>query len=154
MKNMHLHAIECAAMLSACIGATSAAAAALPVITVQAPTAVLKLEVAQAEADRMRGLMGRRSLAEHQGMIFVFGSDADQHFWMKDTLIPLDMVFVSAKGKVTSISDHVPAVTAGESDTDVPRRAGSGRFVLELPAGEALRDGLKAGVELHLPAFP
>ncbi len=125
-----------------------------PIITLSVPNAVLTLEVARTIAQHEHGLMGRTELAPHHGMLFVFDADSDQYFWMKNTLIPLDMVFIDSNGTVSSVAANVPAMTPGMSDAELPRRHGIGRFVLELPAGEAVHDGFATGLHLRLPAFP
>ena len=85
-------------------------------------------------------------------MIFVFAPpDAKQTFWMKNTLVPLDMVFVRDDGVVDSLAANVPATKAGTPDNKVAQRAGLGRFVIELGAGEAARLGIHGGTKLVLP---
>ncbi len=124
----------------------------LRVISLRAPAAQLRMQVAATEPQRERGLMGVRKLAPHTGMLFVFDSDAPIEFWMKDTLIPLDMVFVGRNGVVRSVFANVPIVSTDTPDDRIPRRDGVAKYVLELPAGEAARDGLAAGVSIpHLP---
>ncbi len=124
----------------------------LRVISLRAPAARLRVQVAATEAQRERGLMGVRSLAPHTGMLFVFDSDAPIEFWMKDTLIPLDMVFIGKNGTVRSVFSNVPVVSIDTPDARIPRRDGVAKYVLELPAGEAARDGLTGGVSIaHLP---
>lgn len=130
------------------------AAFASPVVAVRAPYATLSLETARSEAERERGLMGRRVLAAHHGMLFVFEREATQYFWMKETLVPLDMVFVSGRGVVTSVAARVPAPLPGTPEARLPRRQGRGRYVIELPAGEAARDGIRSGINLRIPPFP
>lgn len=118
-------------------------------LDVQAPNARLHLEIADNEAARERGLMFRTKLAPHSGMLFVFEHDDTVTFWMKNTLISLDMVFIGADRRVRAVSPSVPAATADTPDLQVPRRAGRARYVLELPAGEAAGDGLKPGARLE-----
>jgi uncharacterized membrane protein (UPF0127 family) len=133
---------------------TGAAPLACRVYRLRAPDAPLTLSVATDETDRERGLMFVRGLPEHVGMIFAFpDGDAARVFWMKNTLIPLDMVFIKANGEVGSIARHVPATTESTPDERVPRRGGVGEYVVELNAGEAARDGFEPGVRLHLPAL-
>ena len=120
-------------------------------VSVHARKATLHLEVADISAEREYGLMNRTSLTPHGGMIFVFGHDTTLYFWMKNTLIPLDMVFVHADGTVSSIAANVPASTPQTPDESVARRIGQGKFVIELAAGEAARDGLRPGMRLELP---
>lgn len=125
-------------------------AAALAVVVVHAPKADLRLEVAQTEAQREHGLMDRPSLPPHTGMLFVFPADGDVAFWMKDTLIPLDMVFVGADGTVRLVDANVPTLPPNTPDGDIPLEKGSAKYVIELPAGEAARDGIIAGSRLKL----
>jgi uncharacterized membrane protein (UPF0127 family) len=73
---------------------------------------------------------------------------------MKDTITPLDMVFVNHAGVVTSIASNVPSTTPQTPDEEIPRRGGSGLYVIELAAGEADKLGLAPGVKLALPHIP
>lgn len=124
----------------------------LRVISLRAPAAQLRVQVAATEPQRERGLMGVRKLAPHTGMLFVFSADAPIEFWMKDTLIPLDMVFIGRSGIVRNVFTNVPIVSTDTPDDRIPRRDGVAKYVLELPAGEAARDGLTGGVSIpHLP---
>jgi uncharacterized protein len=118
-------------------------------LIVHAPHAVLRLEIASNEVDRERGLMFRTSLPAHTGMLFVFDTDAPVAFWMKNTLLPLDMVFVAADGRVRSVASNVPIASAGIPNADIPRRYGVAKYVIELPAKEAARDGIMPGTRLR-----
>ena len=119
-------------------------------ITVQAPHEKLTLEIADTESAREYGLMFRTQLAPHSGMIFVFSYDERQGFWMKNTLIPLDMLFVRANGTIDSIAADVPAESAQTPGEEI-RRDGYGKYVIELAAGEARRAGLHPGLRLIIP---
>ncbi len=130
----------------------SPAISSLPAVTLTAPKAKLRVEVASNEEQREYGLMNRTSLPPHTGMLFVFDRDAPIEFWMKSTLVPLDMIFVSDKGVVRSVSANVPVVPLTTSDDQIPRRSGRGRYVIELPANEASSDGIKSGV--HIIGLP
>lgn len=120
----------------------------LPKIVVQAPRADLTLQVASTAEERERGLMSVTKLGAHTGMVFVFESDQPVVFWMKDTFVPLDMVFVDSNGKVRSVAARVPVVPQNTPDDKIPRRSGAAKYVIELPAGEATKDGITAGVTL------
>ncbi len=115
---------------------------------VQAPKATLTLEIARTEAQREYGLMNRHSLAPHTGMVFVFPTDAQVAFWMKDTLIPLDMVFVGHNGTVRKIFSDVPVVDPGLPDDKIPLETGRANYVIELAAHEAAADGIIVGTKL------
>jgi uncharacterized membrane protein (UPF0127 family) len=119
-----------------------------------APKASLSLAVATSEPDRERGLMFVRDLPTRAGMIFAFpDGDLSRVFWMKNTLIPLDMVFVESDGRVTGVARNVPATTPSTPDDLVPRRSGLAAYVIELNAGEARRAGILTRGRLDLRAL-
>jgi hypothetical protein len=123
----------------------------LPVVTVAAGTVTLRLAVAAAAEARETGLMCVTGLAPHGGMLFAFTEDAQHDFWMKNTLVPLDMLWVAADGTIRSVAANVPASTLSTPEENVARRGGRGKYVIELPPGEAAGDGLAVGVKLDLP---
>jgi uncharacterized membrane protein (UPF0127 family) len=127
--------------------------APLRTIDVTAKKATLTLAVADNAQQRELGLMCVTALREHAGMIFVFPKASDWQFWMKNTLVPLDMVWVEADGKVSSVAADVPESALSTPDDKVARRTGHGGFVIELNAGEASRDGIAAGQHLALPTL-
>jgi uncharacterized protein len=129
-------------------------AATLPTVVVHAPRADLTLEVARTEPQRERGLMGRATVPPHTGMIFVFDGDEPVEFWMKDTLVSLDMVFVAADGSVRRVYADVPVLRSGVNDDAIPREGATAKYVIELHAGEAAKDGIAAGVRLDLHDVP
>ena len=131
------------------------AAQTLNSIRVRAPKVTLRLQVAATELQRERGLMSVTHLAPQTGMLFVFERDEPVAFWMKDTLIPLDMVFVSADGVVRKVFVSVPVVPRALPDGQIPLEQGGAKYVIELAAGEAAKDGLRAGAHVRgLPAAP
>ncbi|MDE3029525.1 MAG: DUF192 domain-containing protein [Paracoccaceae bacterium] len=103
----------------------------------------LHLETAVTEAERERGLMDRHSLPANSGMIFVFGRPQTVYFWMKDTPIPLDMVFLSPTGTV--VGTHENAVP--EDRTVISSPAGV-QYVIEVAGGAARRLGLIPGASV------
>ncbi|HET7814917.1 MAG TPA: DUF192 domain-containing protein [Candidatus Baltobacteraceae bacterium] len=140
-----------ALLLAAATAAPMPTPQSLPTVAIAAPRAHLRVQVAQTEEQRERGLMSVTNLPLHTGMIFIFEKDQNVAFWMKDTLIPLDMVFLGTDGKVRKVFANVPVVDPSLPDTQIPLEEGIARFVIELPAGEAAIDGLKPGVVLKLP---
>ena len=107
-----------------------------------------QVEIADNDASRERGLMDRRYMAADHGMLFEFPSDAPQSFWMKDTYIPLDMIFISPAGVVT----HIVANAEPLSERVIPS-GGPCMAVLELNGGVAASIGLKLGDKVRHPFF-
>jgi uncharacterized membrane protein (UPF0127 family) len=134
-------------------GPVPAVASALPVVTASAPGVKLRLAVANDESTRELGLMCVTRLRPRHGMIFVFEQNREWEFWMKNTLVPLDMLWVDDDGTITTVAARVPASTRETPDDAVARRRGRGRFVIELASGEAAVDKLAVGTRLLLPAL-
>jgi uncharacterized membrane protein (UPF0127 family) len=123
----------------------------LAVVDVRGEAVTLRMAVAADETTRELGLMCVIGMRPHAGMIFVFDDDGPEEFWMKHTLIPLDMVWVASDGTVRDVASSVPASTLQTPDDRVARRSGNGRYVLELQAGEARADGIAKGARLIIP---
>ena len=138
--------------LAASPASTSPPPQHLPTMTVRAPAATLTLQVAKTEWQREFGLMNVTALPEHTGMLFVFPQDGPVAFWMKDTLIPLDMVFVGSDWKVRSVATRVPIVPVTMPDENIPLEHGTAKYVIELSSGEAAQDGIVPGVRLNAVA--
>jgi uncharacterized protein len=137
-----------ALVFAAVLAQATPAAQHLPTIRVHAPRALLTLQVATTEQERETGLMSVTKLPAHTGMVFVFEEDGPVTFWMKDTLVPLDMVFVAADGTVRSVAANVPVVSESTPNDKIPTRPGVAKYVIELPAGEARQDGIAPHVKL------
>ena len=98
------------------------------------------VELALDSSAQARGLMHRRNLVPDWGMLFVFPGDRPRSFWMRNTLISLDMVFIRGDGVIDSFQENT------EPLTETPRPSeGPARYVLELNAGDVARLGLSAG---------
>ena len=107
------------------------------------------VELAKTDIERERGLMNRDHLDSGKGMFFVFDSDAIYPFWMKNTLIPLDMIWIDENGKVVYIYKNAqPCADKGVCQNIIP--SVQARYVLEINAGQADRMGLGEGDELTL----
>ena len=104
------------------------------------------LEIADTEAQRERGLMFRTELAPDAGMLFDYHKEQLAAFWMQNTLIPLDMIFVAADGTVKTI--HVNA--RPEDPTTIPSEVPV-RFVIEIAGGRSQQIGLKIGDKFEHP---
>ncbi len=108
---------------------------------------VFRVELADTPAERAKGLMFRRAMPEDHGMLFDFHTETPVMMWMKNTYIPLDMVFVSRNGVVARIAEDAKPMS--ESIID----GGQAYAVIELNAGAARKIGLKPGDVVRHPAF-
>jgi uncharacterized membrane protein (UPF0127 family) len=134
------------------VEASAKSARALTVIEVVTKTGArhpVRVALAVTEAEQRRGLMQRRQLGADEGMLFVFPTESRQSFWMRDTLLPLDMVFARGDG-------HIAGIVANAAPlTDTPRGVeASSRYVLEVNGGWCARHGVAAGDRLELTALP
>jgi len=107
-----------------------------------------EVEIAKDEAARTLGLMNRRYMAPDHGMLFEFDRDAPQSFWMKNTYIPLDMIFISRSGIVTNVVANAEPLSERVIPSGPPCAA-----VLELNGGTAAAIGLKVGDKIRHPFF-
>lgn len=107
-----------------------------------APVASFKVDLATTSATRGRGLMFRQpsEMAPHQGMFFVFPDEAQRSFWMKNTYISLDILYLDNTCKIVQILENVPVLNEQPRPSLVPAQ-----YVLELHAGTAAKRGLKLG---------
>jgi uncharacterized membrane protein (UPF0127 family) len=107
-----------------------------------------KVELAVTPEQTARGLMYRQSLPEGTGMLFDFQREQELSFWMKNTYIPLDMIFIRGDGRILSIAEN----TVPHSEAMVPSR-GPARAVLEVIAGTSKKLGLAPGDRAIHPIF-
>jgi uncharacterized membrane protein (UPF0127 family) len=117
----------------------------LPTTRVSMGSESFNLEVAYRPEDQETGLMNRKSMADDHGMIFVFPAERNLTFWMKNTLIPLDIVYLDRGGRVVSVKHMKPL-----DETAVPSE-GPAMYAVELNAGAAARAGVKAGDVVKVP---
>ncbi|WP_134678862.1 DUF192 domain-containing protein [Paracoccus ravus] len=119
-----------------------------------APVEIL-VEIADDPEERARGLMFRKHLPPGQGMLFIYEHPQPVSFWMRNTLIPLDIIFLDATGEIRHIhpgarpldETSIPGAVVGDP---APERL----MVLEVPGGDAKRLGLRSGMALAHPAVP
>jgi uncharacterized membrane protein (UPF0127 family) len=110
---------------------------------------VFTVEIADNEPARERGLMYRKELPPGRGMLFDFHREQQVGFWMKNTLIPLDMIFIDGRGRIVNI-----AHSAKPLSEDVLYSKGPVRAVLEVIGGTAHRLGIEPGDRVSNPIFP
>ena len=106
------------------------------------------VELAIAPADQTRGLMFRRALPADAGMLFLYNTDAMRAFWMRNTFVPLDIIFVAGDGRIAHIAQRTVPFSEAAISSRVPVRA-----VLELNAGTARRLGIEVGDVVLYDAF-
>lgn len=104
-------------------------------------------ELARTEEERQRGLMFRDKLLPDQGMLFVFDREDLHSFWMKNTLVPLDMLWLDSQRRVIHIADDVPPCREDPCPSYGPESPA--RYVLELRAGGAAANGIRTGDQLQ-----
>jgi len=106
------------------------------------------VEVMRTDEERAKGLMFRKELPEGRGMLFDFRPEQNVSMWMKNTLIPLDMIFIQADGRILRIAEN----TEVESEKIIPS-GGPVRAVLEVIAGTAKKLGIRPGDRVAHPLF-
>lgn len=114
----------------------------LPRVTLSAGMHQIEAQVAQNNDQRMTGLMYRKEMPQHEGMLFVFEQPSMQCFWMKNTLLPLTAAFVSDDGTIVNLVDMKPQTTDSHCSLKPVR------YVLEMNQGWFARKGIKAGTKL------
>lgn len=131
-----------------------AACAATPAVPSDAPTVMLEghrfsVEIADTPAEQQHGLMDRTSMPSDHGMLFVFPDSEPRTFWMKDTLIPLDILFFDDAHQLVAIHEDVPPCRA--DPCPVYPSIAPARYVLELNAGVAAKLGVRKGDVVTFP---
>jgi uncharacterized membrane protein (UPF0127 family) len=137
-------------MLAACSLTGPAGAAETGTIVLKTETGEhpYTIELAITGSQRAKGLMFRRTLPKTHGMLFLYDPPQEIGMWMRNTYIPLDMVFIDAEGRVHRIETHTEPFS-----TTILRSGGAVAAVLELNAGEAEKIGLRPGDEVVHPAL-
>lgn len=111
------------------------------------------LEVAVTLSQKEEGLMNRQQLCSHCGMIFVSSVEMPQIFWMKNTLIPLDIVFLDKDGVVINIANAVPEPGTPDSQLQLYRSSRNAKYAIELNAGDSQKLQLVSGDKIDLSAL-
>ena len=109
---------------------------------------LFRLEVARTPSERAHGLMERANLPQEDAMLFVFEAEEYRGFWMKNTLIPLDILFLDARGVVVDVQTMYPQIGALSAALKVYRSARPARYALEMNAGLAESLGIAPGTQV------
>ncbi|PWB74894.1 MAG: hypothetical protein C3F15_07150 [Holophagae bacterium] len=158
-----------ALLLSACAPASDSADGPQPALPTPPPAQaspkppravlddgfVIRLELALTPDEITQGLMFRPSLADNRGMLFLFEVDRVPSFWMKHTMIPLDLLFLDGQGAIVDLVENAQPCAAEPCPQYIPSRAVSA--VLEVSAGTAARHGLAIGDRIgfkRVPGYP
>lgn len=108
----------------------------------------INAQLASTQSQRQTGLMHRRQMPAHEGMLFVFEDDGVQCFWMRNTLIPLTAAFIDAQGRIVNLADMQPL------DESSHCSSAPVRYVLEMNQGWFAQRHIGAGHRLKGPMFP
>ena len=114
----------------------------LPRMKLSAGMHQIDAQVARTNDERATGLMHRKEMPQHEGMLFVFEQPTTQCFWMKNTLLPLSAAFVADDGTIVNVEDMKPQTLDSHCSTQPVR------YVLEMNQGWFAKKGLKAGTRL------
>lgn len=111
----------------------------------------LDIEVADTPSEREKGLMYREKLPIERGMLFVFPEEDYRGFWMKNTLIPLDMIFVNAEGEIINIEEAVPEPNTSEENLTIYRSDELAKYVIETNSSFTERRNVEEGDRVEIP---
>lgn len=137
----------CFVLLMGVVGAHAAEVQALEIVT-KSGVQVFTVEVAKTEQERATGLMYRKELPEGRGMLFDFSPEQQVSMWMKNTFIPLDMIFVRGDGRILRIAEN----TEPQSEKIISS-GGLVKGVIEVAGGTAKKLGIVAGDRVGHPLF-
>ena len=147
-----LATIAAACALTACAAADKGRADPLledlEVVTAKGQTHRFEVEIADTDQERALGLMNRESLPRDRGMLFQFEEMGERAFWMRNTYIPLDIIYIAADGKIVSIARN----TTPFSEAPIPSN-GPANGVLEINGGQAAELGIEPGDTVKHPFF-
>lgn len=139
------------ALAAACVATLALAQDApqmdLPHVKLTAGMHLIDAQVASTNDQRMTGLMFRKDMPQHEGMLFVFEYPSPQCFWMKNTLLPLSVAFVADDGRIVNIDEMAPQTLDSHCSKEPVR------YVLEMNKGWFAKKGIKAGARLEGEPF-
>jgi uncharacterized membrane protein (UPF0127 family) len=134
-------------LLATCVAALAGCASDSTESWVEVGGQRYQVEVAKSLEERQRGLMFRDEMATNRGMVFVHEAETPQAYWMKNTRIPLDILYLDSKRRLVTQQRDVPPCSAGDRCPPYPSDAPA-KYVLELNAGQAAKLKLESGAEV------
>lgn len=151
LRGLKVHLLLCVGVVVMTVVGACADPKKLPTVSIQfvqgrervSPS--ITVEVCSTPQERSLGLMYRKSLAKDAGMLFAFPSERMNAFWMKNTYLSLDMVFIDSKLRVVGVLEDVPPLNEAPRGIDVPSQ-----YVVELAAGGARQHGVSIGAEMRI----
>ncbi len=149
-NSLMMSLVAAAAVLAAlCIAPPARAASVQPLeIATRSGVHVFSVEMATTEEEKQTGLMYRKELPDGKGMLFDFAPEQQISMWMKNTYIPLDMIFIRADGRILRIAENTEPFS-----TRIISSGGLARGVLEVIAGTAQKYGIQPGDRVAHPLF-
>ncbi len=144
-----LAAISVVAFLVLAISYTFSSNKAHAPVVEQSPTAPLRFEIVRTPEAQARGLSGRKEVPSGYGMLFVFQEKKSYSFWMKEMLVPIDILWVEDDGTILGVEDSVTPESYPDTVFTAPSPV---HLVLELRAGEARKRDLHVGGHVGLPS--
>ena len=108
------------------------------------------VDVAADEKSRKKGLMFRKRLNLNEGMLFVYNDNAERFFWMKNTFLDLDIIFIGEDFIINEIFENVKKSGPGALDLEIAKVSASGKYVLEIAAGSVKKHLLKSGLKVEI----
>ena len=111
--------------------------------------AELQLETADTPEERERGLMERRNLAEDSGMLFIWEDSKERNFWMKNTYIPLDMIFLTAEKSIRTIKQAEPQPNVSDEDLRIYSSEGPAKYVIETNQGFTEENNIEESTKVY-----
>jgi len=109
------------------------------------------LEVADNETERAEGLMNVTDLGRHEGMLFKYQEEDLRGFWMKNTLIPLDMIFVDKNGRIINIEEAHPEPNTSDENLTIYRSEAPAKYVIETNSSFTERKNIEEGDRVEIP---
>lgn len=115
---------------------------------------VVNVEIADNETERSQGLMNRQSICESCGMIFIFENAERRAFWMKNTSIPLDIIFISSDQEVVNVAQADPEPGVSDENLTRYRSEEPAKYVVEVNQGFAEEKNIVEGTEVNFRSIP